>query len=147
MLYLSNARIIGNLIYSGILERHPGLQVVSVESGIGWIPFFLEALDYQAVETAPDSLDFLSMKPSDYFRRQIYSCFWFEQEGLLDDLRHVGYDRCMFETDFPHPTCLYPDPLVRVAATLEPLDFDIRKKLLSTNAAELYRIELPTDSA
>jgi len=51
MMYLSNARVIGNIIYSGVLERFPDLKIVSVESGIGWIPFFLEALDYQRDES------------------------------------------------------------------------------------------------
>jgi len=53
MLYIGNARIIANLIYSGVLDRNPELKVVSVESGIGWIPFILDALDYQAVENNP----------------------------------------------------------------------------------------------
>ena len=47
MMYLNNAGVIGNIIYSGVLERFPELQVVSVESGVGWIPFLLKALDYQ----------------------------------------------------------------------------------------------------
>ena len=54
MLFLANGRIIANLIYGGVLERHPTLKVVSVESGVGWLPSFLNALDYQLDETAPD---------------------------------------------------------------------------------------------
>ena len=42
MLYINNATVVGNMIYSGVLERFPTLQVVSVESGIGWIPFVLQ---------------------------------------------------------------------------------------------------------
>ena len=55
MMYLSNARIIANLIFSGVLERHPDVKFVSVESGIGWIPFFLESLDYQLYESCADA--------------------------------------------------------------------------------------------
>ena len=82
MLYLNNAGVLANLIYSGVLERHPSLQVVSVESGAGWIPFFMEALDYQVGEMSAAAADALSMEPSGYFRRQIHACFWFEQRGL-----------------------------------------------------------------
>ena len=64
-----------------MLERFPTLKFVSVESGIGWMPFFLEALDYQVCETAPGAIDELSMPPSEYFRRQMYGCFWFERAG------------------------------------------------------------------
>ena len=44
---ISNFRTMGNLLLSGVLERHPKLHVVSVESGLGWIPFLLEGLDYE----------------------------------------------------------------------------------------------------
>jgi uncharacterized protein len=141
MLYLGNARILSNLIYSGLLDRNPQLQVVSVESGIGWIPFVLEALDYQAVE---NNVDHLSLKPSEYFKRQMHACFWFEREGLLDAVQRVGVDNCMFETDFPHPTCLYPDPLTDIDAALKTADAEVRFKLLSGNAARLYKIPLGT---
>ena len=57
MLFLANGRIIANLIYGGVLERHPTLKVVSVESGVGWLPSFLNALDYQLDETAPETRD------------------------------------------------------------------------------------------
>ena len=50
MMYLTNARVIANLIFSGLLERHPDIRFVSVESGIGWIPFILEALTHQQGE-------------------------------------------------------------------------------------------------
>ncbi|MEE8043132.1 MAG: amidohydrolase family protein, partial [Pseudomonadales bacterium] len=47
LLYMDNARVIVNLLYSDIIDRHPNLKFVSVESGIGWIPFILEACEYQ----------------------------------------------------------------------------------------------------
>ena len=143
LLYLNNARIIGNLIFSGVLERHPTLKIVSSESGIGWIPFALDALDYQVTETAPHALDVLSMKPSEYFRRQIFACFWFEGASLVENAATLGFDKCMFETDFPHPTCLYPDPLDAVTGVLEDVEYGSRKKLLSGNAATVYKIDVP----
>jgi predicted TIM-barrel fold metal-dependent hydrolase len=143
MMYLTNARVLANLIYSGLLERHPRLQVVSVESGIGWIPFVLEALDHQAEETAPGTLDYLSLRPSEYFRRQMYACFWFERDDVAHTIERLGEDRILFETDFPHPTCLYPDSLGYAAAGLESVGADVQRKLLQDNAAALYGIALP----
>ena len=46
-LFLGNGRQLCDLLMSGVLARYPTIQFVSVESGIGWIPFVLEALDYQ----------------------------------------------------------------------------------------------------
>jgi len=142
MMYLSNARVLANLVFSGVFERHPGVQFVSVESGVGWIPFFLESLDYQLYESAPEAVDQLSLLPSEYFRRQVYGCFWFEKE-LRPALDALGTDRLLFETDYPHPTCLYPEPLPRVAEAVAGLPDDVVRRILQDNAAELYRIPLP----
>src|SRR5260370_42421219 len=95
MLQMGNARIVANMIFSGVCERFPRLKAVSVESGIGWLPFMLEALDYHADENAADGL---TMRPSDYFRRQMYACFWFEKgPGLIEALARSGEDNCMSE--------------------------------------------------
>ena len=76
------------------------------------MPFILEALDYEMAENAPKLRnETLSMRPSEYFKRQIYATMWFERTDLAVARRAVGEDNILFETDFPHPTCLYPDPL------------------------------------
>jgi uncharacterized protein len=141
-LFLGNARVIGNLIYAGILERYPDLKFVSVESGVGWIPFYLDALDYEMSETMPNDGRKLSLKPSEYFRRQFYSCFWFERTGLATAIAALGPETVMFETDFPHPTCLYPNGLDHLRETASQLDEYTRRRVLQDNAAELYRIPL-----
>ena len=142
LVMIGNFRTLGNLLVSGVLERHPTLQVVSVESGLGWIPFLLECLDYELNECAPHASEHLSMMPSDYFRRQVHACYWFERGGLETGIAAFGADHIMFETDFPHPTCLYPDSLERAAETLAKVEPDVRRKVLSTNAASLYRIPI-----
>src|SRR5690349_13889866 len=146
MVMISNFRTIGNLLLSGVLERHPTLKVVSVESGLGWLPFLLEGLDYEISECAPHISEHLSMPPSEYFRRQVYACYWFERDSMRGALATVGADNILFETDFPHPTCLYPDSMTRAAEPLADLDPAVRRKVLSTNAANLYRIPLPGDA-
>jgi len=142
MMFISNAKVILNLITSGLLERFPKLNFVSVESGIGWIPFILETLDYSLVEAGAGRLDRLSMSPFEYFRRQIYATFWFEGRDSASAIRRVGVDNVMFETDFPHPVCLYPRPLEQVSKCLADLTDDERRKVLSTNAARVYRISV-----
>jgi predicted TIM-barrel fold metal-dependent hydrolase len=143
MIMISNFRTMGNLLLSGVLERHPDLHVVSVESGLGWIPFLIEGLDYEVGECAPHIGEHLSMKPSEYFRRQVHVCYWFEEDSFRGALAALGPDNIMFETDFPHPTCLYPDPMGHAAEQLADVEPGVRRKLVSTNAADLYRIPLP----
>src|SRR4029079_10740507 len=98
------------LIFSGVLERHPEVKFVSVESGIGWIPFFLESLDYQLYESSPTVVQELSMLPSEYFKRQVYGCFWFEQRMLGPVIDALGAAQIPFETALPPPTSREPSP-------------------------------------
>lgn len=138
MIFFNNGKTVSNLIYSGLLDRYKGLKFVSVESGIGWVPFLMEALDYQLEEIA-ETKGF-EKKPSEYFRSNFYACFWFEKKDVSDMLHKVGIDNCLFETDFPHPTSLYPiDNLEERLSTLTAED---RAKVLSLNAAKLYGIAI-----
>lgn len=143
MMYLSNARVISNLIFCGLLERHPQLQFVSVESGIGWIPFLLEAIEHQFHETSADGFPDLSLTPLEYFQRNMYACYWFEKANIAHTISVLGADRILFETDFPHPTCLFPDSMATAAPGLATLSEGDRRKVLQDNAASLYGIELP----
>jgi predicted TIM-barrel fold metal-dependent hydrolase len=55
----------------------------------------------------------------------------------------LGASQVLFETDFPHPTCLYPDPLTSAAAALEGLGDDVVQQVMQDNAAALYKVPLP----
>jgi predicted TIM-barrel fold metal-dependent hydrolase len=142
MLFINNARVVINTVFAGIFDRFPELQMVSVESGVGWIPFILETMDYELFENAPEQAKALVKPPSEYFRSNWYATFWFEEnqgdvQGLLDK---VGDDRVLFETDFPHPTCLYPAPLETVATKMNTLRPETRRNVMGENAARLYRL-------
>jgi predicted TIM-barrel fold metal-dependent hydrolase len=138
MIFFNNGKVVSNLIYSGILDRYKNLKFVSVESGIGWVPFLMEALDYQLAEIA-ETKGF-EKKPSEYFKSNFYACFWFEKKDVSDMLHKVGIDNCLFETDFPHPTSLYP--IDNLEERLSSLTQEDKVKVLSTNAAKLYNIAI-----
>lgn len=142
--WISNARTIGQLLTSGLCERFPNLNFVSVESGFGYIPFLLDGLDWQwvgsgGVRRYPDR-----MLPSHYFRRQVYAMFWFEKNALplLPDYA----DNMMFETDFPHPTCLYPgedhpeSPAFIMQRDAEIVGPEVMRKVLQDNAFRVYSL-------
>jgi predicted TIM-barrel fold metal-dependent hydrolase len=142
LLFIGNARVVSNLILSGMFDRHPDLKMVSVESGVGWIPFILEALDYEMAENAPQEFSQLGKLPSEYFRSNLFATFWFEnnRNKLPDLIEAVGEDNILFETDFPHPTCLYPTPLDSVAAKMATLAPETQRKIMGENARKLYRL-------
>ena len=148
-LFLDNGRQLCDLLMSGVLARYPAIRFVSVESGIGWIPFVLEALDYQfAGNRVREDRPELELLPSEYFRRNVYACYWFEQDAPRQLLSSLGTDNILFETDFPHPTSLYgAEVQSRIEGGLGGCDPHVRRKILWHNAAALYKVETPPAQA
>ena len=141
-MYMSNVRIIINLCMSDLFDRYPKLKIVSAESGIGWVPFILEALEYQLDEmvTDPDEIAYQKRRPIEYFRDHIFVMFWFERLAAQKLIEDIGVGNVLVETDVPHPTCLYPGAREHFAEVLSGLDPAVRRRVLHDNAAELYRI-------
>ena len=142
-MFIGQFRTVMNLILSGLLERYPRLNFVSVESGIGWVPFVLEALEWQFDESMPDEREGLSLRPTEYFRRQIYTSFWFEDFGPSRALDRIGPGNVMFETDFPHPTCLYPGAQEHVHEVLSGIEDGVRRQVLHDTAQRIYHLPEP----
>jgi predicted TIM-barrel fold metal-dependent hydrolase len=143
--FVENARCLADVIFGGICHRFPGLDFVSVESGAGWIPFALEAFDWQwangGLHKEHPEYD---LTPSETFRRQIYACFWFEEQGLATALEHYP-DNLLYETDFPHPTSMSVGPQSTAvppreyaARALAGISDQVAAKVLHDNAARLY---------
>jgi predicted TIM-barrel fold metal-dependent hydrolase len=57
-------------------------------------------------------------------------------------VRKLGADNIMFETDFPHPACLFPDGLEYLVDVIAELTPEERAKIFSLNAAKLYNIDV-----
>jgi predicted TIM-barrel fold metal-dependent hydrolase len=143
-LFLDNGKQLTDLLFSGVLPRFPELKFVSVESGIGFIPFVLEAADYtfdygKVRQQRPE----FELKPSEYFHRQVYGCYLFEEHAPRELLDRIGIDNVMFETDYPHPVCLYGNVREKIDAALGAAVPEVREKVLWENAAKLYKVERP----
>ena len=135
--FFANFQLFANIFISRWLERHPKLKLVSVESGVGWIPFMLESVEFQMREARSD----YQISPSEIFARQIYACSWFERKHLFADAHKVGVDNVMFQTDFPHPVCLYPDALEYMADAAGQFTQEERAKVFGGNASRVYNID------
>lgn len=141
---LDNGVQLADLLLSGILPRFPELRFFNVESGIGFIPFVLECADYHFKQVRVDrQRPEFELLPSEYFQRQVYANFWFE---TLEEhhLERMGVQSLLYETDFPHSTCLAPQD---VAPTIEKVfahvDQATRDRVLWGNAVELFGIDPP----
>jgi predicted TIM-barrel fold metal-dependent hydrolase len=143
-LFLDNAKQIVDILFSGVLARYPELKVISVESGVGFIPFLLESCDYtfdygRVRDQRPD----MKLKPSEYFERQVYACYFFEEYAPAQLMDRIPVDNILFETDYPHPVCLYGNVREKIDAGLGEAKPEIRSKLLFDNAARLYDVSAP----
>ena len=147
-MFLGNADGIAEVIVSGLCHRFPRLNFVSVESGIGYLPYLLEAMDWQWLNQggSRDHPEY-ELKPSEYFKRQIYGSFWFEHESarrVVDLLQ----DNIMYETDFPHPTSISPGVFdfsrgarEDIEGKLGDVPEEILRKVLHDNAARVYHLD------
>ena len=144
-MFMSNVRIMANLCMSDLFDRYPRLKVVSAESGIGWVPFMLEAMEFQLDEMVTDPAEkaYQQRRPTEYFRDHITVMWWFEQYGPSTMVDAIGVDNILVETDIPHPTCLYPNPTAHFERVLADLDAHSRKRILQDNGAALYSVDLP----
>lgn len=143
-LFLDNGKQILDLLFSGVLPRYPDLKFVSVESGIGFIPFILETADYmfgygQVRQQRPE----FKMLPSEYFQRQVYGCYFYEEYAPQNLLDKIPADNILFETDYPHPVCLYGNVREKIDAGLKGATQENRRKMLFDNAARLYKVGQP----
>ncbi len=130
------------LIFYGVLERYPGLRFVSVENEIGWMPFMLQQWDYyyrrfRGVNPPPIKKD-----PSEYFANQIYGTF-FRDTVAGRNFQWWGQDNCMWSNDYPHGNSTWPESRKFIHRDLGHLPPDIRRKLVCTNVAGLYKMEVP----
>ena len=90
---MSNSNAIVDLCLSGLLERFPRLNFVSVESGFGYVPYLLETMDWQWLNTGAARSYPDRMMPSEYFRRQVYATFWFERDVIVQARRGIAGQR------------------------------------------------------
>jgi uncharacterized protein len=130
------SRFLMEAIYGGIFEVAPNLKLVFGESGIGWIPYILEHMDLEWEDQFKDLT--LTMKPSDYWRRNCFATYQSDQVGvkLLDEL---GEDNIMWGSDFPHPDGVWPDSQEFIAREMVDVSPARKRKIICDNARRLYR--------
>ncbi len=68
--------IIAAIIGAGVLERYPNLRIGLGESGIGWLPYALDRMDFEYEDRFRD---LMKLKPSEYWRRQCRATFQFDR--------------------------------------------------------------------
>ena len=130
---------------SGILERHPNLQFVTVEAGIGWLAWALWAADEGYVKHSFAAYPKLPMMPSEYFKRQGFATFGDDPMGI-DTMRYFGgADRILWGNDYPHHEGTWPHSAEVIDRTMGHLPQAEVAKIVGLNAAKLYGFSVPAE--
>jgi hypothetical protein len=127
-----------DLLFSPVLRRFPRLRVALSEGGIGWIPYFLERVDYTyRHHHVWTNQDFGDRLPSDVFREQIVTCFIDDAVGV--ELRHhLNLDNVCWECDYPHSDSTWPDAPETAMRYLEGLPKEDIDRITHLNAMRIF---------
>jgi len=127
------------LVLGGVLERHPGLRVAFLESGVGWVPYFLERLD-EHVEKRGGQVPACRRPPSDYVRRGqcVFTCEP-EERGIAWAVAALGAGAVMYASDYPHWDSDFPETVAPIRDRTD-LDGAAKAAILGGTAARFYRL-------
>jgi len=137
---LALSNIIAGVIGAAVLERYPKVRISFGESGIGWIPYVLDRMDFEWEDRFRDLG--LKMKPSDYWRRQCKATFQFDRIGakLIDDL---GVETLMWGSDYPHTDGVWPESAKYIAEQFVEVSSAVVRKVTCENAGRFYGLMQP----
>jgi predicted TIM-barrel fold metal-dependent hydrolase len=131
------AELIGTWILGGMVPRNPDLHVVLVESGIGWIAYYLERLDTMSRRHNWGGRGMIKEKPSSFWSRQFHATFEDDLVGMRTiDL--LGAHTLMWASDYPHPDSTWPESQEIVTKHFDGLPDEHKQAIVWKNAAELY---------
>jgi len=135
---------IAQLVLAGVFERIPKLDVFFAETRLGWVPFWLEHADLwyrRHLGWAEEYLGFKPLKalPSEYVREHVYFSVQYERVAV-EERHHVGVDRIMFATDFPHIECEWPNSRSFVDRLYADVPEAEKRKIWADNAVSFFHL-------
>jgi predicted TIM-barrel fold metal-dependent hydrolase len=127
-----------DLLFSGVLQRHPKLRFVLSEGGIGWIPYLLERTDYTWERHRWYQNIDKTARPSDLFKKHFWGCFIDDYHGVANRYT-IGVERILIEVDYPHSDSNWPNSRKRIAENLIDVPDDECRLIVEQNARDLLR--------
>ena len=134
------------LTFSGVFERHPGLKLVFTEQPpITWVVETLGKMDGHVVENAQFAAatrELLSLKPSEYFHRQVWIGATLLSRPELELRHRIGVDRLMWGSDFPHMESHWPHARERLCDLMQGVPDDEVRAMVGGNAVQAYGLDV-----
>src|SRR5262249_34335479 len=130
---------LGSLLTGGVFERFRELKAAFLEGSASWVPWWLWSLDERVEKFGDDERCRLTMRPSEYFRRQC----WVSVDPDEDVVRHaipaMGDDNIVISSDWPHDDSAYPRA-IETFLGLDGISVQSKRKILWDNCARLYNL-------
>jgi predicted TIM-barrel fold metal-dependent hydrolase len=133
-------RVLGNLIFGGILDRHPALRIVFAEGGVNWVAGALQDAEvtfgahYELFDVKPKH------RPSHYWHANCYATFQSDAVGLKL-LDCIGADRIMWAQDYPHSEGTFGYTALALKEILDTVSQADARRILGGNACSLYGLD------
>ncbi len=132
-----------SMMFQGVFERFPDLNVVMQETGVEWLPWLMWRMDDHYLQNSQD-VPILERTPSEYIRE---SCYLSTQPlGHTDTPRHLskileiagGAETVVFATDHPHPDFDTPEEMFQLLNTNANFSPNDVRAMLGDTAVELF---------
>lgn len=131
------ARATALLSCSGVLERHPSLQVVLVEVNAGWMAWAMSTLDEYYQAHRHWSKPKLRELPSHYVRHQVHATFQ-KDPVAIHNVALSGVECLMWGNDYPHPETTYPNSSEVLAELLDGVPHGVARQIVGGNAQRVF---------
>ncbi len=128
------------MIFQGVFERFPELQICWIETGVGWIPHFLECVDDRWWRNRAWGGLSIKEPPSFYWYRNNAASFIVDRSGI--ELRHrAGVDNIMWSSDYPHHGNDWPYSRKVIEEMMGSCSADERAQIVGGNAARIWHLD------
>lgn len=125
------------LIFAGVFDRFPALDLVVAEVDCGWVPYFKEQIDNNYSRLAPLNDFRIADVPSAYVERHVHFTYMTDGFGIANR-DAIGVERVLWSSDYPHISSDWPHSRAIVAATFADVPEAERDAILAGNAERLY---------
>jgi predicted TIM-barrel fold metal-dependent hydrolase len=135
-------QFLGNLIFSGVFDRHPKLRVVCAEFDVGWVANLVQQVDYWfgRASTFDAERNVNRLPPSEYFKQNAFFTYQDDRAGVLTTPVY-GADNFLWASDYPHGVTTWPYSRETVDRNCEGIDAVAKRNINRENAVKLYRLD------
>jgi predicted TIM-barrel fold metal-dependent hydrolase len=133
-------RSLAVFVLGGVLERFPRLTIVSAENDVAWMAYFMWRMDMAQDRLGGLTSTKLTLKPSEYIKRQVYATF-INEPVFISELHRYGPDNIMWSSDYPHLAATFPRSQQFISETFGSLTPEQKRKIVHDTAARVYGLE------